>query len=279
MKRGRVINVAWYLGAVGALLVWIFPLVWTVLTSFKTANEVFTYPPRFIFHPTLDNYRQALIGYSSILPNLGTSAIIATSTTVLTLAVSIPAAYALARCSFRGRLAVGLYVLVTQMLPPVGLIIPYFLIYNRIQWADTYQALIAIYLTFAIPFAIWLLVSFFEDVPSEMEEAASLDRCGPFRTLWYVILPQVRGGIVVTLLFVFMSAWNEFLFAIVIGGSHVRTVTAAMYNFISVEQTLWGPLTAAACVTMLPVVVIGLFAQRHIVSGLSLGAVKGGRMR
>ncbi len=279
MSRKRTLQVIWYLLAIAVLLVWTFPLLWTVLTSLKTGNEVFTYPPRFIFYPTLENYRRALFGYGSILANLGTSAIIATSTTVLTLLVSIPAAYALARRRFRGRRVAGLYVLATQMLPPIGLIIPYFLIFNRIRWADTYQGLIAIYLTFAIPFAIWLLISFFEDVPPEMEEAAALDRCGPFRTLWHVILPQVRGGIVVTLLFVFMSSWNEFLFAIIIGGSHIRTVTAAMYNFISVEQTLWGPLTAAACITMLPVVIIGLLAQRHIVSGLSLGAVKGGRMR
>jgi multiple sugar transport system permease protein len=272
-------TIARYAAAVCVLLVWTFPLLWTVLTSFKTANEVFTYPPHFFFHPTLENYRQALFGYSSIVPNLGVSAVIATSSTILTMLISIPAAYALARRRFRGKQAVGLYVLSTQMLPPIGLIIPYFLIFNRIGWSDTYQGLIAIYLTFAIPFAIWLMVSFFEDVPLEMEEAAYLDRCSRFRTLWHVILPQVRGGIVVTLLFVFMSSWNEFLFAIVIGGSHIRTVTAAMYNFISVEQTLWGPLTAAACITMLPVVIIGLFAQRHIISGLSLGAVKGGRTR
>ena len=278
MKR-RPATLLWFAITLVALCVWTFPLLWTLLTSFKSAREVFTYPPRFIFHPTLDNYRQALFGDSSIIPNLGVSAIVATSTTVLTMLVSVPAAYALARLKFPGKNGLGLYTLATQMLPPIGLIIPYFIILNHIKWSNTYQGLIVIYLTFAIPFSVWLLVSFFEDVPIEMEEAAYLDRAGRFTTLWQIILPQVRGGIVVTLIFTFLHAWNEFLFAIVLGGSQIRTITAAMYNFISVEQTLWGPLTAAAVITMLPVVIIGLIAQRHIVTGLSLGAVKGGRAR
>jgi len=133
-----------------------------------------------------------------------------------------------------------------------------------------------IYLTFSLPFAIWLLVSYFEDVPREMEEAALLDRAGRLRALWYVILPQVRGGIAVTTIFVFLNAWNEFLFAVVLGGNRVRPVTVAMFNFISVEQTLWAKLAAGAMLAMAPVILLGLLAQRHIVKGLTVGAVKGG---
>ena len=120
------------------------------------------------------------------------------------------------------------------------------------------------------------MVSYFEDVPLEMEEAALLDRAGRLRALWYVILPQVRGGIAVTTIFVFLNAWNEFLFAVVLGGNRVRPVTVAMFNFISVEQTQWARLAAGAMLAMAPVILIGLFAQRHIVKGLTVGAVKGG---
>jgi multiple sugar transport system permease protein len=134
-------------------------------------------------------------------------------------------------------------------------------------------------LTFSLPFAIWLLVSYFEDVPREMEEAALIDRAGRMRALLYVILPQVRGGIAVTIIFVFLNAWNEFLFAVVLGGNTVRPVTVAMFNFISVEQTLWAKLAAAAIIAMAPVIVLGLIAQRHIVKGLTVGAVKGGGRR
>jgi len=165
------------------------------------------------------------------------------------------------------------------MLPPVGLIIPYYLVLQNVGLLDSYSGMAAIYLTFSLPFAIWLLVSYFEDVPREMEEAALLDRAGRLRALWYVILPQVRGGIAVTTIFVALNAWNEFLFAVVLGGNRVRLVTVAMFNFISVEQTQWARLAAGAILTMLPVVILGLVAQKHIVKGLTVGAVKGGGRR
>ena len=157
---------------------------------------------------------------------------------------AVPAAYALARLRYPAKRASGFYVLATQMLPPVGLIIPYYLVLQKIGGLDTYSGLTVIYLTFSLPFAIWLMVSYFEDVPFEMEEAALLDRAGRLRTLWYVILPQVRGGIAVTAIFVFLNAWNEFMFAVVLGGNRVRPVTVAMFNFISVEQTQWSRLAA-----------------------------------
>jgi ABC-type glycerol-3-phosphate transport system permease component len=258
------------------LAVWAFPVLWALLTSFKTERDVLAYPPTVIFEPTLRNYRDVLFGSASILPNLVSSTIVAGASTLLTLLFAIPAAYALARLEFPAKRASGFYVLATQMLPPVGLIIPYYLVLQRVGGLDTYSGLIVIYLTFSLPFAIWLMVSYFEDVPREMEEAALLDRAGRLRALWYVILPQVRGGIAVTTIFVFLNAWNEFLFAVVLGGNRVRPVTVAMFNFISVEQTLWSKLSAGAMLAMAPVILLGLLAQRHIVKGLTVGAVKGG---
>jgi multiple sugar transport system permease protein len=266
--------------AAGLLLaVWAFPVIWGLLTSFKTERDVLAYPPVWLFTPTLDNYREVLFGTSSIVPNLWSSVVVATASTLLTMLIAVPAAYALGRLRYPGRKISGFYVLATQMLPPVGLIIPYYLVLQKIGALDTYSGLTAIYLTFSLPFAIWLMVSYFEDVPYEMEEAALLDRAGRLRTLWYVILPQVRGGIAVTTVFVFLNAWNEFLFAVVLGGNRVRPVTVAMFNFISVEQTQWARLAAGAMLAMAPVILIGLFAQRHIVKGLTVGAVKGGGRR
>jgi multiple sugar transport system permease protein len=266
--------------AAGALLaVWAFPVIWGLLTSFKTERDVLAYPPVWLFKPTLDNYREVIFGTSSILPNLASSIVVASASTLLTMLIAVPAAYALARLRYPGRKASGFYVLATQMLPPVGLIIPYYLVLQKLGLLDTYSGLTAIYLTFSLPFAIWLMVSYFEDVPYEMEEAALLDRAGRLRALWFVILPQVRGGIAVTTVFVFLNAWNEFLFAVVLGGNRVRPVTVAMFNFISVEQTQWARLAAGAMLAMAPVIVIGLFAQRHIVKGLTVGAVKGGGRR
>ncbi len=257
------------------LLVWTFPVLWGVVTSLKTERDVLAYPPTVIFDATLANYAEALFGRASILPNLWSSFIVASATTALTILLAVPAAYAFARLRLRGKKALGFYTLATQMVPPVGLVIPYFLILNAFGWLDTYQGMIVVYLTFSLPFAIWLMVSYMEDIPREMEEAAFLDRANRFQTLWHIILPQVRGGISVTVIFVFLNAWNEFLFAVQLGGNSVRMVTVAMYNFISVEQTLWAKLSAAAMIAMLPVIVLGLAGQKHIVKGLTVGAIKG----
>ncbi|MBK0391180.1 carbohydrate ABC transporter permease [Ramlibacter algicola] len=259
--------------------VWAFPVLWALLTSFKTERDVLAYPPLLVFEPTLANYVDVLSGPSSIVPNLWSSAVVSVSATLLTMLFAVPAAYALARLRYPGKRASGFYVLATQMLPPVGLIIPYYLALQRVGGLDSYSGLVTIYLTFSLPFAIWLMVSYFEDIPYEMEEAALLDRAGRLRALWYVILPQVRGGIAVTTVFVFLNAWNEFLFAVVLGGNRVRPVTVAMFNFISVEQTQWARLAAGAMVAMAPVILVGLLAQRHIVKGLTVGAVKGGGRR
>jgi multiple sugar transport system permease protein len=261
------------------LAVWAFPVLWALLTSFKTERDVLAYPPTLIFTPTLANYADVLFGSASVLPNLWSSFVVASVATALAMLIAIPAAYALARLEFPARHGTGFYVLATQMLPPVGLIIPYYLVMQKLALLDTYSGLVVIYLTFSLPFAIWLLVSYFEDIPREMEEAALLDRAGRLRALWHVILPQVRGGIAVTTIFVFLNAWNEFLFAVVLGGNRVRTVTVAMFNFISVEQTLWAKLAAGAMLAMAPVILLGLLAQRHIVKGLTVGAVKGGGRR
>lgn len=272
-------NAVLLVAAVLMMFVWAFPVVWGLLTSLKTERDVLAYPPSVVFEPTLGNYADILFGATSILPNLVSSVIVSGLTTAVTMLFAIPAAYALSRLELPFRRGAGFYVLATQMLPPVGLVIPYFLILRGMGWTDTYQGLVLVYLTFALPFAIWLLVSYFEEIPREMEEAALLDRAGRLRALWYVILPQAKGGIAVTVIFVFLNSWNEFLFAVVLGGNTVRTVTVAMFNFISLEQTQWARLAAAAMAGMAPVIVLGLVAQKHIVKGLTVGAVKGGGRR
>jgi multiple sugar transport system permease protein len=261
------------------LLAWAFPIVWSVLNSLKNERDVLAYPPKLVFTPTLDAYRDVLFGSSSILPNLWSSLVISVGTTIVTMLMAVPAAYALARLRIPGKKFAGFYVLATQMLPPVGIIIPYFLVLRNIGWMDTYQGIILIYLSFSLPFAIWLLVSYFEDIPFEMEEAAYIDGASRIKTLWRIIIPQVQGGIAVTIVFVFLNAWNEFLFAVVLSGNTVRPVTIAMFNFVSVEQTLWAKLAAVSVLAMLPVIVLGVVAQKHIVKGLTVGAVKGGGRR
>ena len=262
---------------VGAFLlaIWTVPVFLAVITSFKNEKEVLAYPPTLVFEPTLRNFQAVLFGPTNIVDNLTSSLVIALATTVLTIVIAVPAAYAFARLKLRGKKPLGFYVLATQLVPPIGLIIPYFLILNRVGWMDSYKGLVAIYLTFSLPFAIWLLVSYFEDIPQEMEEAALIDRASRWQAFWHVVLPQARGAIAVTVIFVFLNAWNEFLFAVVLGGANVRPVTVSMYNYINTEQTQWAQLAAAALMAMLPVIILGVLAQKHIVNGLTAGAVKG----
>lgn len=272
-------NLLLYSASALILLIWALPIIWAIVVSLKSETEVLAYPPTVIFHPTFRNYADALFGSFSILQSFKTSFIIATATTALTVLFAVPAAYAFARLKLPGKRTIGFYTLVTQMIPPVGLVIPYFLILNKMGWLDSYQGMVTVFLTFSLPFAIWLMVSYMEDIPREMEEAAFLDKADRFQTLWHIILPQVRGGIAVTVIFVFLNAWNEFLFAVQLGGNKVRPVTVAMYNFVSVEQTLWAKLAAAALIAMLPTIIIGIAAQKQIVKGLTVGAVKGGGRR
>ena len=176
MKRNGLATAA-LVGVAGVFLtVWTFPVLWALLTSFKTEKDVLAYPPTLVFSPTLANYEDVLFGATTIVPNLISSFIVSVATTIATMLLAVPAAYALARLNLPGRRAGGFYILATQMLPPVGLIIPYFLFLQRIGWLDSYKGMTLIYLTFSLPFAIWLMVSYFEDVPREMEEAALIDR-------------------------------------------------------------------------------------------------------
>ncbi|MGH3664359.1 MAG: carbohydrate ABC transporter permease [Micromonosporaceae bacterium] len=273
-RGGRL--VAAFVAVILVFFTWAFPVLWTALTSFKLAKDIFAYPPKLTFEPTELNYQDVLGGDQSLVADLVTSTVISLGATVLSVAAAIPMAYVFARCHLRFKNALALYTLFTYMIPRIGLVIPFFVAFRAFGLTGTYVGLIAVYLSFSLPFAVWLMVPYFEDLPREMEEASLLDRAGRWRTLWYVILPQVRGGIAITAIFVFITAWNEFLFGVVLSGSEIRPVTVAMYNFIGVEQTLWGPLTAGAIVAMIPVIVLGLGGQRGIVRGLTAGSIKGG---
>ena len=162
--------------ATAVLALWAFPIFWAFVVALKSKSEVLAFPPSLVFKPTLANFGDALVGRFSILPEMWTSLVISSVATLLTIVLAVPASYAFARLRLPAGKFLGFYVLATQMLPPVGLVIPYFLILNRVGWLDTYQGMITVYLTFSLPFAIWLMVSFMEDIPREMEEAAAIDR-------------------------------------------------------------------------------------------------------
>jgi ABC-type glycerol-3-phosphate transport system permease component len=256
------------------LLVWAFPVLWAFLTSVKPRTAMFTRPPTLFFSPTMEHYVEAL-NTAFIAHGMINSVLVAVSVTLITLLAAVPAGYAFARIQFRGRTQLSFLALFTQMAPPIGLIIPYFFLINKLRLMDTYIGLIAIQLTMTLPISIWLMITYFQDVPPELEESAAIDGASPFMTFFRVILPTAWGGVGVAAIFSFIESWNQFFFAAVLTGSRTQTAPVAIFTFLAAEESRWGPFTATGVLIMGPVIVVGLIAQRNIIRGLTIGAVKG----
>lgn len=262
-----------YLVLLFMIFVWVVPVLWVVVTSFKGRGDIFTVPPTLLFRPTFQNYLTALDTYG-IAGAIQNSIIVSVSTVVLTLLISVPAGYIYARHRFAGRKLLSFYTLFTQMAPAIGILLPAFFIIGRLGLIDTYGALILVYLSITVPISIWLMITYFEDIPKELEEAARVDGASQFTVFARIMMPQATGGIMVTAILAFIEAWNEFLFASVLTGSQTRTVPVAIFSFLTTEENLWGPFTATGVLIMAPVIVVALLAQRHIVKGMTFGAVK-----
>lgn len=257
------------------ILIWAFPVIWVIITSFKARTDIFTLPPKIFFNPTVEHYIEAFLRTSDITHGTFNSILIATATTILTLLVAIPAGYAFSRVTFRFRNQLSFFALISQMAPPIGLIIPYFFILSRTRMLDSYIGLIAIHMTLTVPFSIWLMITYFQDLPVSLEESAAIDGASPFTAFFRVVLPTAWGGVGVTAIFAFIESWNEFLYAVVLTGSRTKTVPVAIFSFLTTEESLWGPFTATGVTIMAPVILVALFAQRQMIKGMTLGATKG----
>ena len=257
------------------ILIWAFPVIWVIMTSFKARTDIFTLPPKIFFSPTVEHYVEAFLRSSDITRGIGNSLLVAALTTLLTLLIAVPAGYAFARVTFRFRNQLSFFALISQMAPPIGLIIPYFFILSRTNMLNTYTGLIAIHMSLTVPFSIWLMITYFQDLPMSLEESAAIDGASPFTTFFRVVLPTAWGGVGVTAIFAFIESWNEFLYAVVLTGSRTKTVPVAIFSFLTTEESLWGPFTATGVSIMAPVILVALFAQRQMIKGMTLGATKG----
>ncbi|RZI92508.1 MAG: carbohydrate ABC transporter permease [Microbacterium sp.] len=272
--RGRSRMLLWVLLAV-ALVIYGFPFVYLLLTSFKTPLEAISVPPSVM--PTvwtLENYVSALTrqGVDAALINSVVTALISTA---LSLVLAVPAAYAITR--FRtpsGRVFI-LAALVTRMVPTIAVGAPLVEIMRNMGLTDTSFGLALAHTTISLPLSIWLMTSFFEAVPDELSEAAQMDGCNRLQAMVRVVLPVVSGGLAVTAIFAFLASWNEFLFSLLLTSVRAQTTPVVIANFQSQFGLDWGGMTALAAVYSIPVIILTLFLQRHIVAGLTLGAVKG----
>lgn len=250
-----------------------FPILWMVLTSFKSEAVAFAFPPQIFFEPTLDNWQIALFE-TDFLEALVNTGIITVLSTLLALAFGIPAAYALAYYPGRGSDFTLMWLISTRMLPPVGVIVPLFVIFRDLGLRDTHQGMIIIYTAMNLPLVVWMMRSFFIDVPYEIMEAGRIDGVSLWQEFRFIVLPLVMPGLFATALLCMIFAWNEFFFAFNLTVTDAAPLSVYISSFKTAEGLFWAKMSAGATAAVLPVVIAGWFAQRQLVKGLTMGAVK-----
>ena len=250
------------------------PFVWMLITSVKPTADLSLFPVRYWPSRVTFEHYAVLLQRTSFAGNLMNSAIIACGAVLVGLVTSVPAAYAFSRFRFRGRRLLMTGFLVVNMFPIVLLIIPLFVLMRTLGLIDTFVGVIIGHSTFSIPFSIWMLVSYFNAIPRELDEAATIDGASRLQTIRLVIMPLVMPGLVTTAIYVFITSWNEYLFAMMLSGQTVRPVTVALQLFIGEFTVQWGLLTAGGALIALPVAILFLLVQRRIIGGLTSGAVK-----
>jgi trehalose/maltose transport system permease protein len=281
MRTNLISRIAFYLLVAAILIYTVFPFYWAFRSSIADQSELFSTPisywPK---NPTLSNYVRIFTENSNFTDALRNSVIVAGSVTILSLVIGALGAYALGRFRFRGRTPVMYVVLSMTMFPQIAVLGSLFSMVYNFGLYNKLGALVLTYLIFTLPFTVWVLTSFFQAMPRELEEASYVDGATPFQTFYRVMLPLVGPGLVTTGLLAFIGAWNEFLFAVSFTQTpEHRTVTVAIFNFSTTTgggfEIPWGQMMAATIVVTIPLIVLALVFQRYILGGLTAGAVKG----
>jgi len=250
-----------------------FPILWMFLTSFKTEADAYTDPPLIIFQPTLENYQNAL-QQSRYFDYLGNTVLITFFATAVACLIGIPAAYSLAYYPGKRSNFTMMWVMSTRMLPPVGVIVPLYIIFKNLSLFDTHLGLILLYTTMNLPLVIWMMRSFLADLPYEVIEAARIDGATLLQEFTRVILPLALPGLMATILLCLIFTWNEFFIAFNVTITRAATLSVFIVSFKTSEGLFWAKMSAAATITALPVIIAGWVAQRQLVRGLTAGAVK-----
>ncbi|MGQ9585955.1 MAG: carbohydrate ABC transporter permease [Anaerolineae bacterium] len=281
----RIGQVLAQIAAVGIVVLFLVPILWMIVSSFKLPSDILTMPPKWLFTPTLDNYLAVLFGKRVIAGTtfpevrgfpryLLNSVLISLGATLCSLMIGTPAAYTLARFRFRGKRDLAFYILSTRMAPPLAVLIPFYILFSNFRILDTYTALLIVYTVFNLSFVIWMMQGFFSEIPTELEDAARVDGCSRYGAFARVTLPLTAPGLAATAIFCLLLSWNEFLFALVLTSKVAKTAPVALYNFVTFHEVLWGSLFAAGTMVTFPVLVFTLLAQRNLVRGLTMGAIR-----
>lgn len=247
------------------------PFLWMMLGSFKTTVDFLSFPPVWLFKPTLTNYWQVFQD-NQFARYVLNSTLVATGATAIGLLLGLPAAYSLARWR---RTTIGVVLLAARMAPGIAFLIPLFMLFLDLHLVGSYVSLIASHLIFTLPLSVWMMVGFIEALPVELEQAAQIDGCSIPGVLVRIVVPLTAPGIAATAILAFIASWNNFLFALVLSNDTTKTLPVAVLGYIGYNSIQWGTLMAAATMITMPVLVLALSVQRYIVRGLVAGAVLG----
>lgn len=268
---------------IAVLIIALFPIYWMITTSFKPTDDILVSPPRFFFRPTLEHYLYAF-QQSNFGLYIRNTLTVASLSTILVVITGALASYGFARYNVGGG-NLMFFILTTRMMPAIAVVLPFFVIFKAAGASgigqflqlgqDRLGTLVVCYTIFNLPFAIWLMHSFFQDIPTELEDSARLDGYTRWQVLWKVVFPMAAPGIAVTAIFCLLFAWNEYLFAFILTRNVAKTITVGVGDFWTQRGLLWGPLSAAATVCVIPMITFALMLQRYIVRGLTFGAVRG----
>jgi len=273
MRRKSMRLALRYFIAVLLVIVFLFPIYWLFMMSFKTPGEIFAYPP--VWYPK----SLRLNSYIDLFPNgdaatVLNSVILAGASTVIAMILGTMAAYSLVRFRTGGE-NLSVWIISQRMVPPIAIVFPIFLLYVFFGWVDTYQGLIILYTAFSLPYVIWMMRGYIEDIPLELEESALVDGCSRWRVLWRVVFPMARSGLFATAVFTFIFAWNDFIFALVLTRTEVITYTVQVTHYFGGQSNFWSKISAMSVLGTLPVFIAVATLQRYLVRGISMGAVKG----
>lgn len=260
-----------------ALLVALFPVLWMVMTSFKTSWDAQTLPPIWVFKPVMDNYENLFHNnsssgnFSALLLN---STIVALISTILSVVCGSLASYSLSRFKTKRSKDIAMWILSTRMFPPAATLIPVFMMMNWLNLMDTYAALIIPYTAFNLSFVVWMLKGFFDEIPKDLEESGMVDGCTRFIAFRKIIFPLVAPGLAATAIICLMFSWNEFMFALVLTRHDVVTAPVIANQFVTMYGIKWGELTAASTLMTAPVLIFAVLVRNHMIKGLTFGSVK-----
>ena len=266
-----VLNILYYGTIIVCVFFFLLPLLWMLLNALKTPVQIIELPPKLIFSPTLENFRN-VFNQQNFLRYIVNSLVIATGSTAFGLIIGLPAAFSIAHYKQK-KLAV--FILISRMVPGITFLLPLFIMFRHLRLVDTYTSLILTHLLVGLPFIVWVMVPFFESIPKDLLDAARVDGYSIFGTFIRIILPISLPGIVTSGILSFIFSWNNFMFSVVLAANKTKTVPVAIYNFISYASVDWGGLMAAAVIITLPVLIITLITQKYVIRGLTAGAVKG----